>query len=67
VQEVQREPALKLLRKEVIAMTYETPELLLVGPASSLVLGSQNSGKVDRFPESDLRKGTDAEVEGLDD
>ena len=48
-------------------MTYETPELLLVGPASSLVLGSQASGKVDRFPEPDLRKGTDAELEeGLD-
>lgn len=47
-------------------MQYEAPVLLLVGPASSLVLGSQPSGGVDRFPESDLRKGTDVPVEGLD-
>lgn len=45
-------------------MTYETPELLLVGPASSLVLGVKD-GKVDRLPESDLRKGSDVE-EDLD-
>jgi hypothetical protein len=50
-------------------MTYETPNLLLIGPASSLVLGAQPQTKVDRFPESDLHKGTDAEgeLEGLDD
>lgn len=48
-------------------MQYEAPTLLLVGPASSLVLGSQEQGKVDRFPESDLRKGTDVELDGLDD
>jgi hypothetical protein len=46
-------------------MTYETPELLLVGPASDLVRGCKSDGGVDRFPESDLRKGDDVE-EGLD-
>ena len=50
--------------KEVNAMQYETPELLLVGPASSLVMGVKD-GKVDRLPESDLRKGSDVE-EALD-
>lgn len=53
--------------KEIKAVQYETPTLLLVGPASSLILGTQPSGSVDRFPESNLRKGLDAEVEGLDD
>jgi hypothetical protein len=49
-------------------MTYETPVLLVIGPASKLVLGSQPSGNVDRFPESDLRKGTDVPPveDGLD-
>jgi len=51
--------------KEVKAMTYETPELLLVGPASSLVLGVREANPVDRLPESDLRKGSDVE-EDLD-
>ena len=45
-------------------MRYETPVLLLVGPASSLVLGVKDD-KVDRLPESDLRKGDDV-PEGLD-
>lgn len=49
-------------------MQYETPELLLVGPTSSLVLGVREKNPVDRLPESDLRKGDDAPVEdGLDD
>jgi len=49
-------------------MRYETPELLLVGPASSLVLGVREKDPVDRLPESDLRKGDDAAgEEGLDD
>jgi hypothetical protein len=48
-------------------MTYEKPVLLVVGPASKLVLGSREDGGVDRFPESDLRKGGDAEeLDGLD-
>ena len=47
-------------------MTYESPVLLVVGPASELVLGSKSDGGVDRFPESDLRKGGDV-PEGLDD
>jgi hypothetical protein len=51
--------------KEVKAMRYETPVLLVVGPASSLVLGVKEKDPVDRLPESDLRKGDDAE-EGLD-
>ena len=47
-------------------MRYETPELLLVGPASSLVLGVGGiSGPIDRLPESDLRKREDI-PEGLD-
>lgn len=45
-------------------MRYETPELLPVGPASSLVLGNRTIGSIDRLPENDLRKG-DIE-EGLD-
>ena len=45
-------------------MTYETPELLLVGPANSLVQGVK-ADTVDRLPESDLRKGSDV-PEGLD-
>jgi hypothetical protein len=50
-------------------MNYETPVLLIVGPASSLVLGAHPMGPVDRFPESDMRKGSDGEgeLEGLDD
>lgn len=49
-------------------MQYETPTLLLVGPASSLVLGVREKNPVDRLPESDLRKGDDAqEQDGLDD
>lgn len=49
-------------------MRYETPVLLLAGPASSLVLGVREVNPVDRLPESDLRKGSDAErEEGLDD
>jgi hypothetical protein len=47
-------------------MKYETPVLLLVGPASSLVLGAQPQPKVDRLPEADLWKGDDI-AEGLDD
>jgi len=45
-------------------MKYETPELLLVGPANSLVLGI-NGDSIDRLPESDLRKFPDV-PEGLD-
>ncbi|MEN3325662.1 MAG: hypothetical protein V7638_469 [Acidobacteriota bacterium] len=45
-------------------MTYETPELLLVGPANTLVQGVKKDS-VDRLPESDLRKGDDV-PEGLD-
>jgi len=45
-------------------MRYETPELLIVGPASSLVLGG-GLVEIDRLPESDLRKGQDI-PEGLD-
>jgi hypothetical protein len=47
-------------------MRYEKPELHLLGPAVSLVLGSDNNGDFDRSPESDLRKGGDIEA-GLDD
>ena len=47
-------------------MQYEKPELHLLGPAVSLVLGSDNNGSFDRSPESDLRKAGDVEV-GLDD
>lgn len=47
-------------------MTYEKPELRLLGPAVALVLGSDNNGSFDRSPESDLRKASDIE-EGLDD
>lgn len=46
-------------------MKYETPVLLIVGPASSLVLGGAPMGIVDRFPESEGRKNVDIE-EGLD-
>ena len=54
--------------KEVKAMKYESPVLLAVGPASELVLGVREKNPVDRLPESDLRKGDDAqEVDGLDD
>lgn len=48
-------------------MRYETPRLLLVGSASSLVLGVQPWGKVDRWPEPDFRKGDKDDIpEGLD-
>ena len=43
---------------------YETPELLLVGLANSLVHGG-GLVEIDRLPESDLRKGSDI-PEGLD-
>lgn len=46
-------------------MQYETPVLLLVGPASSLVLGVEPDGKVDRFPDPDWRK-PEYIPEGLD-
>lgn len=51
--------------KEVKSMRYEKPVLLLVGPASSLVLGVVCKPPIDRVPESDLRKGDDIE-DGLD-
>lgn len=47
-------------------MRYETPELLLVGPASSLVLGISQKKPFDRLPEIDLKKGSDID-DGLDD
>ena len=47
-------------------MPYEKPVLCLLGPAVSLVLGSDNNGDFDRSPESDLRKACDI-MEGLDD
>ena len=46
-------------------MKYETPELLLIGPANSLVRGAGGRLFVDRLPESDLRKNEDI-PEGLD-
>ena len=46
-------------------MKYEAPELLLVGPTNSLVLGAVWTGRFDRLPEGDLRKGDDI-AEGLD-
>ena len=49
-------------------MTYEKPALHLLGPAVSLVLGSDANGAFDRAPESDLRKGpVKGDEEGLDD
>lgn len=51
--------------ERVNAMKYETPVLLLVGPASSLVLGVGWYGPPDRLPESGFIKPNDI-VEGLD-
>lgn len=46
-------------------MRYETPVLLLVGPARSLVLGDSGFVEPDRLPESEFKKRKDIE-EGLD-
>ena len=46
-------------------MRYKTPVLMVVGPASSLVLGVCITGPFDRLPESDFRKPDDI-AEGLD-
>lgn len=46
-------------------MRYETPELLQVGPAYSLIHGVKAIFPRDGWPESDLRKGDDL-PEGLD-
>ena len=46
-------------------MQYETPEVLLVGSANSLILGQKTIGPIDRVPEIDFRKGDDV-PEGLD-
>jgi len=47
-------------------MLYDKPVLRLLGPAVSLVLGSDNNGDFDRSPESDLRKGS-GQLDALDD
>ena len=46
-------------------MQYETPVLLLVAPAKSIVLGDSGFKVVDRLPESEFKKREDIE-EGLD-
>lgn len=52
--------------EKIKAMQYETPTLLLVGPANSLILGAGVSGPIDRMPESDLRGCNWEESQGLD-